>query len=139
MREKKWVDCPICGSKKSMRQRTNFNKKVKLKDYPALTIKGLDGQFCNVCKDGFLSKKADRVFYGSVAEHRARVDAARILACDVASVQDAAKALQISAQGVHKMIREGRLRSVYVAGKRMPLKADVAEKAAPRARAKKAA
>jgi predicted phage tail protein len=49
-------------------------------------------------------------------------DSQRIVAAEIASVKEAADAMQITVQGVHKMMREGRLRYVLAAGHRLPIR-----------------
>ena len=71
MREKEWIDCPVCGSKKSMRSRKNLHERVTPGGYPPLDIGGLDGQFCAVCGEGFWSIKSERRISRQIAEHRA--------------------------------------------------------------------
>jgi len=129
MREKKWIDCPVCGSKKSMRIRKNLHERAHLRDYPPLDIDGLDGQFCKICDEGFWSLKSERRIERLLAEHMAKHDSARVVAAEIASVQEAANALQISVQGVHKMMTDGRLKFVFAAGRRLPIRQDIAAKA----------
>lgn len=44
MREKKWIDCPACGAKNSMRKKRNVKERFNPSGYPALDISGLDGE-----------------------------------------------------------------------------------------------
>ena len=135
MREKQWIDCPICGNKNSMEKRSGISKSFALAGYPRTgKVTGLDGQFCAKCGEGFWSVASERKIARHVAEHRARHDAARVVAADLASVRETAKLLLVSAQGVHKMMEEGRLRSVLVADKRLPIRADVMQKVRERKR-----
>src|ERR1041384_7481246 len=103
MREKKWIDCPICGSKNSMRTRRAVSEKCQIWDYPNITIRGLEGQFCRRCGDGFWSLKSEGLLTSKLAEHMAKHDSNRVVASELASVQEAARALHITQQGVHKM------------------------------------
>jgi hypothetical protein len=130
MREKKWVDCPACGSKERMRRRKELRERFHTSGYPPLDIPHLDGQFCESCGEGFWSLKSERLIARLLAEHMAEYDGARVVAAELASVQEAAKAMHITAQGIHKMMREGRLRYVVAGGSRLPIRKDVAEKAA---------
>lgn len=125
MREKKWIDCPACGSKKSMKTKKNQQERFNLSGYPPADITGLDGQFCDVCGDGFWSLKSERKITHSLGEHMALHDSTRIVAAELASVQEAAQKLEMTIQGVHKMMEEGRLRYVVAGGKRLPIKKDV--------------
>ncbi|MBM3288677.1 MAG: hypothetical protein FJY92_00860 [Candidatus Hydrogenedentes bacterium] len=136
MREKKWVDCPICGSKNSMKARRGITEHFEIAGYPAPgKLIGLSGQFCSVCGDGFWSLASERKIARYLAHHMAEHDSKRIVAADLASVRETATRLRVTAQGVHKMMETGRLRSVFVAGKRLPIRADVLKKAKQRGRA----
>lgn len=132
MREKKWIDCPACGAKGSMHPKRDVEERLHTAGYPPLDIPGLDGQFCEVCGEGFWSLKSERRIAGLVAEHRAGYDANRTVAAELASVQEAAKTMRITVQGVHKMMKEGRLRYVVAGGARLPIRKDVARKAKER-------
>lgn len=136
MREKKWVDCPVCGSKNSMKTRRGVTERFELAGYPAPEkLSGLSGQFCTACGDGFWSLASERTIARHLARHMAVHDSKKIVAADLESVQETAKTLRVTAQGVHKMMESGRLRSVFVAGKRLPVRADVLKKAKQRGRA----
>lgn len=132
MRTKKWTDCPVCGSKKTMRVRKNLGERFIPNGYPPLDIDGLDGQFCESCGDGFWSVKSERRIARLLAEHRAEHDATRVVAAELASVKEAAEAMHITVQGVHKMMDTGRLRYVIAGGLRLPLRKSVAEGAVAR-------
>ncbi len=112
-----------------MQVRKNLRERVHHPDYPPLDIEDLDGQFCAVCDDGFWSLKSERKIERLLAEHMAKHDSMRVVAAEIASVQEAADAMQITVQGVHKMMGEGRLRFVYAAGRRLPIRQDVVAKA----------
>ena len=134
MREKKWIDCPVCGSKGSMRKKRGIRELAELKGYPSVEIDGLSGQFCEICGDGFWSLRSERKIARELTEHMAQHDATRVVAADLSSVQEAAKALHVTPQGVHKMMDDGRLRYVYAGGFRLPIRKYVAEKAKLKAR-----
>ena len=122
MREKKWVDCPACGAKGSMRTRKNQDERFHPSGYPPLDISRLDGQFCDSCGEGFWSLKSERRIARLLAEHMARHDATRVVAAELASVQEAAKVMRVTVQGIHKMMDEGRLRYVVAGGSRLPIR-----------------
>lgn len=122
MREKKWHDCPACGVKNSMHVKRKLSEKFELPGYPAVKISGLDGQFCSSCGEGFWSLKSERMITRLLGEHMAEHDATRIVAAELASVQEAAKALNITVQGVHKRMNEGRLRYVVAGATRLPIR-----------------
>jgi YgiT-type zinc finger domain-containing protein len=132
MREKKWIDCPACGAKKSMRKKKSQEERFNPSGYPPLDVSGLDGQFCESCGEGFWSLESERLIARLLAEHMAQHDATRVVAAELASVQEAAKAMHVTVQGVHKMMREGRLRYVVAGGSRLPIRRDLTEKAKAR-------
>jgi hypothetical protein len=90
--------------------------------YIPIEVDGLDGSFCTSCGDGFWSLKSERKIAETLAEHRARQDSQRIVAAEIASVKEAADTMHITVQGVHKMMKEGRLRYVLAAGHRLPIR-----------------
>ena len=135
MRARKWVDCPACGAKGSMQARKNQEERFNPCGYPPLDIAGLDGQFCNTCGDGFWSLQSERRIARLLGEHMAEHDAARVVAAELVSVQEAAEVLRVTVQGVHKMMREGRLRYVIAGGSRLPIRRDLAVRAKARQRA----
>lgn len=128
MRTKQWTDCPVCGAKNTMRVRKNMGERFIPKGYPPLDMDDLDGQFCESCGDGFWSVKSERRIARLLAEHMADHDATRVVAAELASVKEAADAMHITVQGVHKMMNEGRLRYVVAGGSRLPLRKSVAER-----------
>jgi len=135
MRDKKWVDCPVCGAKMTMRKETRTYEKYKILGYPPVTLRDIDGQFCSKCGDGFWSQRSKRKISHEIAEHRAKIDATRVVVADLSSVQEAAKAMSITVQGVHKMMDQGRLRFVVAGGRRLPIKEDLAKRAKIKKRA----
>jgi len=132
MRQKKWIDCPACGAKKNMRTKKNQRERFNPAGYPPLDVSGLDGQFCESCGEGFWSLKSERLIARLLAEHMAEHDATRVVAAELASVQEAAKAMHVTVQGIHKMMNEGRLRYVVAGGSRLPIRKDLTEKARAR-------
>ncbi|MBI1318309.1 MAG: YgiT-type zinc finger protein [Candidatus Hydrogenedens sp.] len=132
MREKKWKDCPVCGAKNTMQTRKNVSERFHPPGYPPLDIAELEGQFCSACGEGFWSLASERRIARLLAEHCATHDATRIVAAELASVQEAAKAMRVTVQGIHKMMNEGRLRYVVAGDTRLPIRKDVAEKASAR-------
>lgn len=130
MREKKWVDCPACGAKGSMRPKAKLGERFHPAGYAPLDVTDLRGQFCDACGEGFWSLASQRRIARLLAEHMAAEDARRVVAAELASVQEAAQAMHITVQGVHKMMRDGRLRYVIAGGVRLPIRKDLAAKAA---------
>jgi len=126
MREKQWIDCPACGEKKSMRHLKGQDERYNPKGYPPLDITGLDGQFCESCGEGFWSQKSERTIARMLAQHMAQYDAQRVVAAELVSVKEAAAAMHVTVQGIHKMMDEGRLRYVVAGGSRLPIRKDLA-------------
>jgi len=60
MLEKNWVDCPVCGAKGNMRPLEGQRERFSPAGYPPIEISGLDGQFCEICGDGFWSQESER-------------------------------------------------------------------------------
>lgn len=129
MREKKWIDCPACGAKNSMRTKKNIAERFHPAGYPPLDLTCLDGQFCASCGDGFWSLKSERRITRELGEHMAKQDAGRVVAAELASVKEAAHLMRVTPQGIHKMMKEGRLRYVVAGGSRLPIRKDLAQKA----------
>jgi YgiT-type zinc finger domain-containing protein/excisionase family DNA binding protein len=129
MREKKWVDCPVCGTKGSMRHKTGLKERFNPPGYMPIEIKGLDGSFCQECDDGFWSLKSKAEIARQLAEGMADQDSKRIVASEIASVKEAAALMHVTAQGIHKMMNDGRIRYVFAAGRRFPIRKDLTDKA----------
>ncbi|MBX7256751.1 MAG: hypothetical protein K1Y02_10345 [Candidatus Hydrogenedentes bacterium] len=125
MRDKDWKDCPICGSEGTMRYKKGIHERCKPKNYTPFEVKGLDGHFCTVCKDGFWTLASEQKLSKAISEHMAREDAERVKASELASVKEAAQALNVTVQGVHKMMKEGRLRYVFAAGLCLPIRSEL--------------
>ena len=122
MKEKNWVDCPLCGSKNSMVFKSNLSETYNVKDYGSIKITGLSGQFCKVCKDGFYNIKSRNQINALVAEFKARKDANSVVAADLVSVDQMAKKLKKTRQSIHKMMNNGKIKYVFVGDIRLPLK-----------------
>ena len=122
MRERNWTDCPCCGAKGAMRRQSGRTERFNPAGYAPAEVGGLDGCFCSACGDGFWSLKSERRISATLAEHMAHQDSKRIVAAELASVKEAADVMQITVQGVHKMMKEGRLRYVLAAGHRLPIR-----------------
>lgn len=129
MRDKKWVDCPVCGAKDAMRYKKGLRKRFNPPGYEPIEVKGLDGAFCRECGDGFWSLKSKAAIAKQLAENMATQDSKRIVASEMVSVKEAAKVIRVTPQGIHKMMDEGRIRYVYATGLRFPIRKDLTEKA----------
>ena len=125
MREKKWIDCPVCGASRTMRKQTAIRHRFHPRGYTPIDIDGLDGQFCEACGDGFWSLKSEKTISRTFGEHMAHEDAGRLVARELASVSEAAEVLNVSRQAVHKMMDEGRLRYVLTRSLRLPVRASM--------------
>ena len=122
MKDKNWVDCPLCGSKNSMVFKSNLSENYQIKNYGSVKITGLEGQFCKVCKDGFYNIKSQNHINAAVAEFKARKDANSIVAAELVSVDEMARRLKLTRQSIHKMMNTGKIRYVFVGDIRLPLK-----------------
>jgi len=124
MKEKKWVDCPSCGSKGSMQYRKNITETYRNSGYNPIKVAGLDGYFCRVCNEGIFTIKSNKKIASSIAEGKALQDSDKIVASSITDVDSVAKTLSVSRQRVHQMMDEGKLSYVYVGKNRFPLKSN---------------
>lgn len=122
MKEKKWIDCPSCGSKGTMKYRKNISEKYHHNNYKPITIDHLDGQFCTVCNEGFFSIKAMKRINSILAEEKAKQDSSRVVASDLLEIDNVTKILNVTRQRVNQMMNEGKLHYVYVGNTRYPTK-----------------
>lgn len=121
MKEKKWVDCPCCGAKDSMKFK-KFYDTVQPKNYPKIEIGPLEGYFCALCDDGFLTFASEKLFDSQTKEAMARYDAKRTPASKLLPVPDVVEILKKSRQWIHKLMDMGKLEYVYVGSMRFPKK-----------------
>lgn len=128
MRQKKWVNCPACGAKASMEYRKAVAERFAPFGYAPIAVKGLDGYFCSRCGDGFWSLRSERRIAATLGEEMARQDTKRVVASKIASVREAAKAMNLTPQAVHKMMRQGRLRYVFAGDLRLPIRSELEKK-----------
>ena len=134
MRERKWTDCPVCGAKGTMQRKTDVRETVTPHGgYPPVTVEGLDGHYCTECGEGFLTSRAQRKRARILAEHMALHDSQRTPVSEVATVDEARRVLDVTRQAVNNMMREGRLRYVYLSGKRLPLRKALVRRKRPAA------
>jgi hypothetical protein len=108
-----------------MRFKKGLREHCEMKSYSGIDVEGLDGHFCTKCEDGFWTLASERKLSQALSEHMAREDSTRVTASEIASVKEAAQALSITVQGVHKMMKEGRLRYVVAAELRLPIRSDL--------------
>jgi excisionase family DNA binding protein len=119
-----------------MKRQVSIRQRFHPKGYAPVEVDELDGQFCQTCGDGFWSLKSEKAISRTLGEHMAKEDAGRLVARELASVQEVAEVLQVSRQAVHKMMNEGRLRYVQTPSLRLPVRASV-EELAQRAKAQR--
>ncbi len=122
MKDKKWIDCPVCGETNSMVFKPDVSEIFNIKDYGNLKINNIEGTYCKNYKDGILTRKSQNHINATIAEFKAKKDAEVTVAADLISVDEMAKKLKLSRQSIHKMMNIGKIRYVFVGGIRLPLK-----------------
>ncbi len=127
MKDKKWVDCPSCGAINSMHFKKKLFETFQHKNGPKIKIGPLSGYFCKLCKDGIFTIKSERLINIKLAEHRARLDADTTKVSALMLVKEACKILRVTRQAVYKMMREGKIRSVFIGDLRLPIRESVLE------------
>ena len=113
MRDKVWKNCPSCGSENSMQhsQKLVFQSK-KL----GIHLKNLQGYECGVCHDAIFTTAANNRVQAAISRAQALRDAEQMTP-QLMLTADAAKELHVSVQAIHKMMQQGRLAYVLLAGK----------------------
>lgn len=124
MKERKWKDCPVCGKADSMDLHRGVNKTLKTKSGYSKTIE-IDLYVCDSCNEGIPTNAASKIIAETTAELKALELSNTVLAKEIASVEEVMKMTNTTRQAVHKMMKTGRLESVYVADKRYPLKKEL--------------
>jgi YgiT-type zinc finger domain-containing protein len=119
---KKWKDCPSCGAKNSMKNKTNISETYTSSGYKPITIHSLDGYFCSVCSEGFFSLKSEKIINSRLADEKAKQDSDKIVASELIEIDAVAKKLSVSRQRIHQMMNEGKIKYVYVGKLKFPLK-----------------
>ena len=122
MREKQWVNCPSCGAQGSMKLKKRVYDTFKSKDYDPIKVGPLGGYFCRKCNDGIYTLASRRVIQPQLAEGRAKQDSDRVVASELMTVEEAVRKLNKSRQRVHQMMKEGKIRYVFVGTKRIPIR-----------------
>jgi YgiT-type zinc finger domain-containing protein len=122
MKEKKWIDCPSCGSKGSMKLKNNVSETYRNPGYGPITVKQLDGYFCAVCGEGIYTIKSNKKIVSTLADEKARQDSKRIVASEILDVESVAKTLAVTRQRIHQMMDEGKISYVYVGKYRFPVR-----------------
>lgn len=119
-KDKVWVDCPICGSDGSMSLKTNKIFESNKSDFGPIKVSGLSGYFCKKCGDGFFNIKSQNIINAHIAEVRAIRASKVVMVSEVTTLEMLAKTLHSSKQYAHKIMREGKVPAVYVAGEMKP-------------------
>src|SRR3990167_948809 len=122
MKQKKWKHCPVCGAKDSMKKKKTLRQTIRLKGYPLLTVKNLEGFECSFCKEVIVTIHACRRVDRLAAEHKAKVDSKKIVAAELMEVSKARKVLHVSRQRVHQMMLNGKIPYVFVGSTRFPIR-----------------
>jgi Ser-tRNA(Ala) deacylase AlaX len=122
VREKMWNDCPSCGTVGSMKKKVNLKDNLIVKDYGKISLDHLEGYECSKCHDAIFSKRSQSMINAKIAELKAKVDSNKIVASQLASVDEMAKKYKITRQAIHKMMNNGKIRYVFVGDIRLPLK-----------------
>jgi len=120
MKEKTWKDCPSCGAKNKMKGRRNLTETFEVKDYSPIDVKGLSGQFCTSCADGFYSIASERKIKAEIGKGKARQDSERVVASQLIEPVELSAMLNVSRSRATQMLDEGKVRYVFTAkNKRM--------------------
>lgn len=125
MKDKKWVNCPSCGSSNSMQFKKNVFETYQYKNEPKITIGPLSGYFCKKCNDGIFNQKSSKLIKTKLTEHRARCDAKTTPASALMLVKEASQILKVTRQAVYKMMKEGKIESVFIGDLRLPKRKSV--------------
>ena len=121
MREKEWVDCPVCGSDGTMAFKENIVKMIKPKGYDAVEVGPLSGYFCKKCGDGFYTRESMRKIDQQIAEGIAKQQSSKVTVDKLGDITLISKKLNVSRQRVHKMMDEGKIPYVYVRETKWPI------------------
>lgn len=119
-KDKKWVDCPICGTDGSMNFQKGKTFEVKKTLIGKVKIENLSGYFCKECKDGFYDSKSQKIINAKLAEIKA-IEASKVVTVsEVATLESLANELKTSKQFAHRIMKEGKLPYVIFAGQIHP-------------------
>ena len=124
-KDKKWVDCPSCGSSGTMQFTNKRVFQVKHKELGKIMIENLSGYFCKKCDDGFFNIKSENAIEAHLADLQARKDADKVKASDLILVEDLAQKWKKTKQYIHKLMNEGKIKYVYIGKLRFPLKEEL--------------
>ena len=121
MREKEWVDCPVCGSEGTMELKNNIVKMITPKGYEAVKVGPLSGYFCKKCGEGFYTRESIKKREQQLADGIAKQSSTKITVDKLGDVTLICKKLKVSRQRVHKMMDEGKIPYVYVRETKWPI------------------
>ena len=121
MRDKVWKHCPSCGSRDSMKLKTDVTETFKSQSGLITKVTGLSLYICKKCRDSIATNSSDRKINSAITELKAHELSATIVAADIASVDDVVKVTGVSRQAVHQMMKDGRIQYVFVGDLRFPL------------------
>ncbi|TGM22019.1 hypothetical protein [Leptospira meyeri] len=119
-KDKKWVDCPVCGSAGSMVLETNRTFESNIKDLGKLKVTGLSGYFCKVCKDGFFNRSSMNKIEEAHMRLKAESESQVVRVSEIVRVSEVTKVLHKTRQEVYRMMKTGKLPYVLVAGEIHP-------------------
>ena len=128
MREKKWKNCPSCGSKNSMIYKKNLSIHYNSKNYGEIIIKNLAGYECKICKEAIFTNKADRLRQSELTRRIALFETKKTYASELVPIEEFAKITNRSRQRIHQMMDEGKIRYIFIGDKlRFPLRSEAAK------------
>ncbi len=125
MKSSQWKDCPVCGAKNKMILKKGISQLLQPAGYKKFTISGLEGYLCKSCGEIILTDESNKKMDSMVAAELASQDSQRVVASELAEVDEVAKSLSISRQRVHQMMIEGKIRYVFIGTKRYPIRSSI--------------
>ncbi|TGN08605.1 YgiT-type zinc finger protein [Leptospira bandrabouensis] len=126
-KDKKWVDCPVCGSAGSMVLETNKTFESNIKDLGKIKVTGLTGYFCKVCKDGFFNRTSANKIEEAHMRLKAEIESSKVHVSEVVHVREVTKILHNSRQDAYRLMKTGKLPYVLVAGEIHPYRRTIEE------------
>ncbi len=126
-KDKKWIDCPVCGASGSMVLEKNRTFESNIKDLGTLKVTKLFGYFCKECNDGIYHISSENKIEEAYMRLKAQVDSTKVKVNEVVSIKNIMEVLEKSRQEVYRMMKTGILPYVLVAGEIHPYKKTVEE------------
>ncbi|MCB1190596.1 MAG: hypothetical protein H7A23_19920 [Leptospiraceae bacterium] len=125
-KDKKWIDCPLCGTKGSMVFHKDISRTYKSKNIKPFEVAGLKGYFCNNCKDGFFTQISMNKIRAEMAYHKAKYLSSTVTLSDLVPSNEIADVLGVSKQRVSIMLKEGLIKyAMNDYGVKLPLKSEL--------------